>query len=201
MRAHLAGQLAAAPDAQPYAGPAAEPPRAPELAKLRYARTWRLRAGEPQLRWADADDKLEYAIVLKKRTIVQITPATGWKAMYFTNEGQLWQEDVACFALVENPASDGAPTREVVGLIAINSISEEPLVDAELASADFFPWFLGYCGPTQDPASFEEQARRLAGKQEQYARAATDPELLQKLKFMQHMRRFQQNRTDPNDEP
>jgi hypothetical protein len=78
---------------------------------------------------------------MSQRKIIQITPATGWSAV-FKAEGKyvsLITEPLACWAMIEETGDDGKITSKIEGLVGIKSV--EFVTDSTS--------FIGYIGPGQ----------------------------------------------------
>lgn len=89
--------------------------------------------------------------------------------MYYTKAGEPFSEDLACFALIEIKGETASSKREVVGLVAANAfLVQEDRIEDSLVLPGAFPWFLGYCGPSQDPDSFVSQAQEAAKRDREY---------------------------------
>ncbi len=115
---------------------------------------------------------------LKDVTILQISPATGFNAVFADDDGTVYTRPVACWTLVrrtlvlgdkdwekiddldipvpdtleadhENPI----PITRVEGMISIGGRELEPCEDND--------YFLGYIGPGENPLDFQDKAREL----------------------------------------
>lgn len=51
-----------------------------------------------------------------ERTILQIIPAAGWRAVYEEDDGSLHEAPVACWALIEKEERPGKVSRDVEGM-------------------------------------------------------------------------------------
>ena len=118
--------------------------------------------------------------MMRDRLIVQIVPSNGWQAMYAfrpeRNAGSsVWRSPVACWALVQHDA-----TRSVVGL------------DSNLSFCDAGDNFLGYLGPGEDAAQWEEAARRTLCGEVNHGRSIDRTGGSKSLNLLQRWRRRKQ---------
>ncbi len=115
---------------------------------------------------------------LKDMMIVQISPATGFNAVFADDDATVYTRPVACWTLVrrtlvlgdtdwekiddlnfpvpETPESDREnpiPITRVEGMVSIGGRGLEPCEDNDN--------FLGYIGPGENPLDFQEKAREL----------------------------------------
>jgi len=114
----------------------------------------------------------------KNFSIIQITPANGFNAVFANEDATVYTRPVACWALTRRILILEDDDWEHLEKMDFNLPAKEELERGkpveftrvegevcnkshELASCESEDFFLGYIGPGEDPLDFQEQARDL----------------------------------------
>ena len=115
---------------------------------------------------------------LKEYTILQITPAAGFSAVYAEDDATVYSHPLACWALIRRvlilddddwdrlddlnlPVRDVLPAQkgEPLQITRVEGLASRSGRELELCEND--EYFLGYIGPGENPLTFQDKARDL----------------------------------------
>ena len=115
---------------------------------------------------------------IKEFSILQITPAGGFSAVFANDDATVYSRPLACWALIRRsielsesdwdrlddldlPLTEVSPPRhgEPLTVTRVEGMSSEG--GREISSCENDEYFLGYAGPNENPLDFQDRAREL----------------------------------------